>query len=51
MAEVWFDSEEDLMEAMSSSDMEELGPKLLADENNFIDHARSCAFLVQEVEF
>ncbi len=51
VAEVWFDSEADLMEAMGSEDMMELGPKLMADENTFIDHSRSCAFLVREVEF
>ena len=51
VAEVWFDSEQDLMEAMGSQDMAELGPKLVADENNFIDHSKSCAFIVEEVEF
>ena len=51
VAEVWFDSEEALMTAMGSADMAELGPKLVADENNFIDHSRSCAFLVHEVDF
>ena len=51
VAEVWFESEQDLMEAMGSTEMAELGPKLVADENNFIDHARSSAFIVEEVEF
>ncbi|MEM9383870.1 MAG: EthD domain-containing protein [Pseudomonadota bacterium] len=51
IAEVWFASEEDLMEAMGSTEMTELGPKLVADETNFIDHSRSCAFIVKEVEF
>ncbi len=51
VAEVWFESEEDLMAAMGSAGMAELGPKLVADENNFIDHSRSCAFIVKEVEF
>lgn len=51
VAEAWFESEQDLMEAMGSTEMAELGPKLVADENNFIDHQRSCAFLVEEVEF
>ena len=51
VAEVWFESEQDLMEAMGSTEMEELGPRLVADENNFIDHSRSCAFIVEEVEF
>ena len=51
VAEVWFESEESLMAAMGSSDMAELGPKLVADENNFIDHSGSSAFIVDEVEF
>lgn len=51
VAEVWFESENDLMEAMGSTEMAELGPKLIEDENNFIDHSRSCAFLVEEIEF
>ena len=51
VAEVWFESEQDLMEAMGSEAMEELGQKLVADENNFIDHTRSSAFIVREVEF
>ena len=40
VAEVWFRSEADLMEAMGSEEMAELGPKLLTDEQNFIDHTR-----------
>ncbi len=50
VAEVWFDSEEDLMEAMGSSEMEELSAALLQDEASFIDHARSSAFIVREHE-
>lgn len=51
VAEVWFDSEEDLVDAMSSSEGQELSAALLKDEGNFVDHARSCAFLVREQEF
>ena len=51
MAEVWFESEEDLMEAMSSSEGQELSAALLKDEGNFIDHSKSSAFIVQEHEF
>lgn len=51
VAEVWFESEEHLMASMGSSDMAELGPKLVADENNFIDHSKSSAFIVEEIEF
>ena len=51
VAEVWFDSEEDLMEAMGSPEMEKLGAALLQDESNFVDHAKSTAFIVREHEF
>lgn len=50
VAEVWFESEEDLMEAMSTPEMQELSAALLEDEANFIDHSRSSAFLVREHE-
>ena len=51
VAEVWFESEEALAEAMGSDDMARLGEALLEDESNFIDHAKSTAFLVSEVTF
>lgn len=51
LAEVWFESEEDLMEAMSTPEMEELSAALLEDEATFIDHSRSSAFLVRDHEF
>ena len=51
VAEVWFESEEDLMEAMSSPDWEQLSAALLEDESNFIDHSKSSAFIVREHEF
>lgn len=50
VAEVWFESEQDLMEAMSSADGQKLSAALLEDEGNFIDHAKSSAFLVREHE-
>ena len=50
VAEVWFDSEQDLMEALSSPEGQKLGASLLKDENNFIDHAKSTAFVVKEIE-
>lgn len=50
VAEVWFSSEEDLMEAMSSTEGEQLSAALLEDEKNFIDHSQSSAFIVNEVE-
>ncbi len=51
IAEVWFDSEEDLIEAMGSEEMQQLSAALLEDEGNFVDHSRSCAFIVREQEF
>lgn len=51
VAEVWFESEEDLMEAMGSEEMQSLGEALMADEENFIDHGKSSAFIVREIEF
>ena len=51
VAEVWFESEAELMEAMGSAEMAELGQVLVEDEQKFIDHAASCAFIVNEVEF
>lgn len=50
VAEVWFESEEDLVEAMSSPEGQELSSALVADEKNFIDHANSSAFIVREHE-
>ena len=50
VAEVWFESEEDLMEAMSSPEGQKLSAALLEDEGNFIDHAQSSAFIVKEHE-
>ena len=50
VAEVWFESEADLMEAMGSPEFESLGAALLEDEGNFVDHANSTAFLVREVQ-
>ncbi|WP_120499389.1 EthD domain-containing protein [Roseovarius sp. EL26] len=48
VAEVWFTSEDDLIEAMGSAEMQELSAALLQDEANFIDHEQSSAFIVQE---
>lgn len=51
VAEVWFDSEEALMAGMSTPEGQRIGEALLEDEGNFIDHAKSSAFIVEEVEF
>ena len=51
VAEVWFESEEALMEGMSSPEGQQLGAALLEDEGKFIDHSKSSAFIVEEYEF
>jgi uncharacterized protein (TIGR02118 family) len=51
VAEVWFESEEDLMEAMNSPEGQRLSTALLEDEGNFVDHSKSSAFIVREREF
>ncbi|MDR4464540.1 MAG: EthD domain-containing protein [Nitrospira sp.] len=51
VAEVWFDSEEELMAAMNSPEGQRLSAALLEDEQRFIDHAKSTAFVVREHEF
>ncbi len=50
VAEVWFESESDLMEAMGSPEGQALSEALLKDEGNFVDHSKSSAFIVREVE-
>jgi uncharacterized protein (TIGR02118 family) len=51
VAEVWFESEQALMEGMSSPEGPKSGAALLEDEGNFIDHSKSSAFIVEEREF
>jgi hypothetical protein len=51
VAEVWFESEEELIEGMSSPEGQKLSAALLEDEGNFIDHSKSSAFLVKKDEF
>ena len=50
VAEVWFESEEAFIGAMSSEEGQKLGAILHEDESKFIDHARSTAFLAREHE-
>ena len=50
VAVVWFESEQAFVDAMSSPEGQQLGATLHADESNFIDHARSTAFLATEHE-
>nr|WP_245542695.1 EthD domain-containing protein [Psychromonas ossibalaenae] len=48
VVEAWFESEQNLMEAMSSSEGLEISAILLKNEGNFIDHVKSTAFIAQE---
>ncbi len=48
VAEVWFESEEALIQGMSSPEGQKLGAALLEDECNFVDHSKSSAFIVEE---
>ena len=50
VAEVWFESEEELMAGMNSAEGQQLGAALLEDERNFIDHSKSSAFIVRQHE-
>ena len=50
VAEVWFESEEALMNAMGSSEVQQANAILSEDEANFIDHERSFAFIAAEHE-
>lgn len=51
VAEVWFESEEDFVEAMGTPEGQELSEMLVKDEANFLDHARCSAFITREQEF
>ena len=48
VAEVWFESEQELIDAMSSPEGQEVSATLLKDESNFLDHAKSTAFITKE---
>jgi len=50
VAEVWFESEQALIEAMSSEEGQKVSAILLEDEGNFIDHTKSTAFITKEYE-
>lgn len=48
VAEVWFESEQELIDAMNSPEGQEVSAILLQDEGKFLDHARSTAFITEE---
>jgi len=49
IASVWFDSRDDLVEAMTSDEGREAAARLLEDERRFIDLARSPLWLSREI--
>lgn len=50
VAEVWFDSLDDLVAALGSPQGRAAAADLIADERTFIDHALSPIWIAQEVE-
>ena len=48
VAELWWDSIDDLMAAIASPDGSDAGQILFEDEQNFIDASRSCIFFTEE---
>lgn len=36
---------------MDSDEVQQLSAALLEDEGKFVDHSKSCAFIVRELEF
>ncbi len=47
-AELWWDSIDDFVAAISNPNGAEAGQILLEDEQNFIDPSRSCIFFAEE---
>jgi uncharacterized protein (TIGR02118 family) len=50
LAELWWDSLEDLVSAFTSEEGQEAGRRLIADEAKFIDFGRSSLFVAEEHE-
>jgi uncharacterized protein (TIGR02118 family) len=50
VAEVWFDSLDDLLAALDSPSGRAAAEALIADERNFIDHSRSPIWIAEETE-
>ena len=48
VAELWWDSIDDLMAAGATPEGADAGQMLLEDEQNFIDSSRSCIFFTEE---
>jgi uncharacterized protein (TIGR02118 family) len=50
VAEVWFDSLEELRAALTSDRGREAADKLIDDERRFIDHSQSPIWIAEEIE-
>jgi uncharacterized protein (TIGR02118 family) len=50
VAEVWFDSLDDLLGGLSSPEGRAAGEALILDERRFIDHANSPIWIADEIE-
>jgi uncharacterized protein (TIGR02118 family) len=50
VAEVWFESLEDLMRGLLSDEGRAAGAALIEDERHFIDHANSPIWVADEIE-
>jgi predicted transcriptional regulator len=50
VAEVWFDSLEELRAALTSDRGREAADKLIGDERRFIDHSQSPIWIAEEIE-
>jgi len=48
VAELWWESREDLAQALATSEAQQAAPELLEDERRFIDLARSALWLGTE---
>lgn len=48
VAELWWDSRDDLQAAVGTPEGHAAGRALLADESRFIDQARSCLWVAEE---
>lgn len=48
VGEIWWESERDFLEAISSPEGQKLRTIFLEDERRFVDSARSAAFFTQE---
>ena len=50
VAEVWFDSLEEMRAALTSAEGRAAADALIEDEKRFIDHARSPIWMAEEIE-